>query len=279
MKNTLDILRLTCKIIESWDGNEPSQIEKDIVVDNLRKAYERVKFGNAESEPLTVAGQPGNEREPEQVPVVPPVEVTRVPSSTQEDDHAGQPSSIVNSPDEKEEFAENILFTPEEMPAKAKFDKKVILSLYGDDPMPVKAEEKNDLETKKENMCSAEKSLVGQSREEIAEPVQVMAEVIGQGGQTVADVYSENSTTTDIASVLSSGKVDGIRKSIGINDKFLIIRSLFDGDSETYERVISELDGFDDLDQALIYIHENFSWNPDDEAVKLIVDLLTRKLS
>ena len=39
------------------------------------------------------------------------------------------------------------------------------------------------------------------------------------------------------------------------------------------------LDSFTDLDDALLYMQENFEWDPDSEGVQLLVDLLERKLS
>ncbi|MCC8018579.1 MAG: hypothetical protein LIO85_02235, partial [Rikenellaceae bacterium] len=112
-----------------------------------------------------------------------------------------------------------------------------------------------------------------------SEPVQVLGDVIAGSGQTVSDIYAGQAPKADVASVVGSGRIESLRKAIGINDKFLLIRSLFDGNAEIYDSVMTTLDGFGDLDDALIYIHENFNWNPDSEAVKLLVDLLTRKLS
>ena len=69
-----------------------------------------------------------------------------------------------------------------------------------------------------------------------------------------------------------------MRHSIGINDRFLLIRDLFGGKAEEYERVIDELDAFTELDDAMIYIQENFEWNPDCDGATLLVELLERKL-
>ena len=74
-------------------------------------------------------------------------------------------------------------------------------------------------------------------------------------------------------------KISDIRKAIGLNDKFLMIRDLFDGDAARYEATIDVLNEFDDLDDCMIYIVENFRWNPDSEGAKLLVSLIERKLS
>lgn len=73
-------------------------------------------------------------------------------------------------------------------------------------------------------------------------------------------------------------QITDLRHSIGINDRFLLIRDLFGGKAEEYERVIDELDAFTELDDAMIYIQENFEWNPDCDGATLLVELLERKL-
>ncbi|MCD8172924.1 MAG: hypothetical protein LUD76_05600 [Alistipes sp.] len=277
---------------------------------------------------------------------------------------SGNPSEessfIVNSPDEKEEFSQNILFDEGEIPVKPKLDRKALLSLYGDEPATVAVPKAGrsaetgtagtvnhtqsafpatepvlhpageqaapeqpprqspvaytDPETASNPVPAANPApgpvpvqgsssapaggglpQAGAVREQVvyiepepqitasaiqdSEPVQVLGDVIAGAGQTVSDVYAGQSPKADVASVVGSGRIESLRKAIGINDKFLLIRNLFDGDSEIYDSVMATLDGFGDLDDALIYIHENFNWNPDSEAVKLLVDLLTRKLS
>ena len=41
---------------------------------------------------------------------------------------------------------------------------------------------------------------------------------------------------------------------------------------------IAQLNAFTDLNDALLYIQENYQWDPDSEGVRLLVDLLERKL-
>ena len=70
-----------------------------------------------------------------------------------------------------------------------------------------------------------------------------------------------------------------LKQAIGINDKFLLLRDLFGGDAERYERTIDRLNAFDDLDDCIIYISENYDWNPSSDGVRFLMELLERKLS
>ena len=102
-------------------------------------------------------------------------------------------------------------------------------------------------------------------------------EVINHDVQTLADTIAPR---RDMASELRRGEpVADLRNAIGINDKFLMIRDLFDGDARAYEAALDKLDAFGDFDDCMIYIAENFDWNPNSDGAKLLVDLIERKLA
>lgn len=107
-------------------------------------------------------------------------------------------------------------------------------------------------------------------REEVP---QRLGDVIAKGVTTLADKMAEEQPTAPF------NRITDIRKAIGLNDKFLMIRDLFGGDVNLYEDTINHLNEFDDLDECMIFIVENFRWNPDSEGAKLLVSLLERKLS
>ena len=58
----------------------------------------------------------------------------------------------------------------------------------------------------------------------------------------------------------------------------MIIRNLFGGNAEAFNATMVQLNTFTDLDDALLYIQENFEWNPDCDGATLLVELLERKL-
>lgn len=106
-----------------------------------------------------------------------------------------------------------------------------------------------------------------------AEPAR-LGDVLGGKTTTLADKMADDSAPT-----AAFNRITDLRKAIGLNDKFLMIRDLFDGDAARYEDTITTLNEFDDLDECMIYIVENFVWNPDSEGAKLLVSLIERKLA
>lgn len=103
-----------------------------------------------------------------------------------------------------------------------------------------------------------------------------LGDVISANSQTLADVIS---APAPLAEEITNSKISSLRQGVGINDKFLMIRDLFDGDDEAYDQTISDLDSMETFDDCIIYIAENFEWNPDSEGAKFIMQLLERKHS
>ena len=60
-------------------------------------------------------------------------------------------------------------------------------------------------------------------------------------------------------SKLQNKPITDLAKAIGINDKFLFIKELFGGDSDLYNQTIKHLNHFTDLNEAIIYLQENFT--------------------
>lgn len=107
---------------------------------------------------------------------------------------------------------------------------------------------------------------------EVAEDKVVLADTI-ETPQTIAD------TIPSQPSIGQSGAVTTLRSAISVGDRFMLIRELFGGDEAAYERTIDTLENFDNLDDCIIFIAENFTWRASSEGAKLVMDLLQRKLS
>jgi len=98
-----------------------------------------------------------------------------------------------------------------------------------------------------------------------------------EGQRTFLNEVISTNRQADLASKLQHNHIADLRKAISFNDKFFLIKELFKGDAHAYEDTIAKLNGLESLDQALIYIQENHSWDASSEAANLLVDLLQRK--
>ncbi|MBO7300210.1 MAG: hypothetical protein J6U53_02235, partial [Tidjanibacter sp.] len=108
------------------------------------------------------------------------------------------------------------------------------------------------------------------------EPQKVfLGDILSSEQTTVADQLAEQMAAS-VATV--AGVAVSLRESIGVNDKYILMRDLFAGDGDYYDRAITALDSFDSLDEAMLYIYDNYHWNPNCEGARLLMELLARKL-
>ena len=165
------------------------------------------------------------------------------------------------------------LFDIEDIPVRQKSSRKMI-SLYNAPttpaaPEPVPAPVPTPVVPQQPVAPAPAPQPIPQSTEP-----QRIADVLGSGRKVLGDVSQNESMPTPPMS-----KISDLRKAIGINDKFIMLRDLFAGNEAQYNATIDALNSFTNLDDCMIYIVENFAWNPDSEGAKLIVSLIERKLS
>lgn len=163
------------------------------------------------------------------------------------------------------------LFDLNDIPVRSKSKRKMI-SLYSDNPAPTVAVIEPEVKGETPKVETPKKEEVKIESRPI-EPVQRLGDSF-TGVKTLAEQM-----TQDDAPTTPFNRIKDLRSAIGLNDKFLMIRDLFGGDAERYEATIDTLDEFEDLDECIIYIVENFRWNPDLEASKLLISLIERKLA
>ncbi len=84
---------------------------------------------------------------------------------------------------------------------------------------------------------------------------------------------------TGLEAKLMGQAIDHIGRNIGINDRFLIIRELFDGDSDGFGKLIQDLDNAGNLQSASERLLSQFSKSPNHEGVIILDRLVKRKYS
>lgn len=183
----------------------------------------------------------------------------------------------------------NSLFNMEEVRRQPRSKHQRMMSIYNDNEA---TQEKVVDISKIFNMEIDEPEEVKPTVEPIAapKPIEKPAEKAPSAAEekptTLADVISAPQTLADtitaptaLAEEINHTRLHSLRDGIGLNDKFLMIRDLFDGDADAYEQAIKELDELESMDDCVIHIIENYEWNPDSEGSKFIMQLLERKLS
>jgi len=95
--------------------------------------------------------------------------------------------------------------------------------------------------------------------------------------QFVYETLAEKASQQNISSKLQSKPILNIKSAIGINDKFKLMKDLFNEDTESYTKTINKLDACNNFNEAFTYISTNFNWDMEDDSVQYILDLVRRK--
>jgi hypothetical protein len=84
-----------------------------------------------------------------------------------------------------------------------------------------------------------------------------------------------------LADSLSATKIHDLKKSIGINDRFRFIKSLFRGDESLFDRSVKTINNFNILPEAEYWIQRELviklGWNEEDELVQQFYNLVNRR--
>ena len=71
--------------------------------------------------------------------------------------------------------------------------------------------------------------------------------------------------------------IDNISRNIGINDRFFIIRELFEGKSDRFTSLVNALESAENYQAASSILKEHFAENMDHEGVEILTGLLKRR--
>ncbi len=212
-----------------------------------------------------------------ETPIIEAVAEEKKPEDKPEQEHAPEP--IVAEESAVEKPIGGGLFDIDDIPVRKTHGRRMI-SLYNEPVTPVEpAESEPEQEEPKPEPAPAPEPLPAPAPKpapvHAPEPQpqpQRLGDVIAKDVKVLGDKMAVEEQPT------AFNRIKEIRKAIGLNDRFLLIRDLFGGDATLYDQTITRLDEFDDLDDCMIYIVENFRWNPDSAGAKLLVSLIERKL-
>lgn len=117
-----------------------------------------------------------------------------------------------------------------------------------------------------------------------------MAEHLQPGPAIIADKFTNmpsrineqlgiRKSEDDVTEIIKSKHIHSLNTAIGINDRFLFIREIFDGNKDAYDQAIAKLERTESEADAKAVIISYTGSNTENEAVKQLLDLVKRKLS
>lgn len=268
-----------------YDDVEPIDDEEDD--EPTEESKEQVEEPTKEQEPIAApAPEPAPAPMPEPTPEPEPVPAP-MPTAEPIEEQAEKQTEPSN-----DGSLEQLLFGFEAPAPKRVRRRSVMMSLYNDEPKSTPAEStpapKSEPIARKPEPTPTPKPtpaptpkptpkvepmpyVVAPKPMEEIDAEAVLGEVLMPDVQTLGDTLGCGTSVADTTPISS------LRRAIAVADKFMIMRELFDGSEQAYNRAIEVLDGYDNFDDCMVHIVENYSWRTTSEGARLIIDLLQRK--
>lgn len=117
----------------------------------------------------------------------------------------------------------------------------------------------------------------GKKKDKLPE-TNTVADLFGPLSNSYYEQLADKKSDTDISSVIKSIPVTDLAEAIGINDKFLFISEIFNGNQESYNEAVEKLNKAANLSDAKAVIMSYTGENAENEAVIQLLDLVKRKL-
>lgn len=100
--------------------------------------------------------------------------------------------------------------------------------------------------------------------------------------KSINDTFSNHQERESLAQKLSKKPISDLTDAIGLNQKFLFMNDLFEGENNLYKEAISTLNNFKSYFEADEYIHvlsSRHNWDSTSKSVKDFIELVERRFS
>jgi hypothetical protein len=91
------------------------------------------------------------------------------------------------------------------------------------------------------------------------------------------EALSQYADTNNLSKKFQNQPLKDIFSAIGLNDKFLFIKELFNNDASLYESTIEKINSAAGFDEAVRYLDENFTWDFSKSQAQKLLDLVHRR--
>jgi hypothetical protein len=269
--NHLEDIREQFEVIRDYQGKIPA-IELDLIMSNVRKVYETL----LKLEKLNPPAIPLNVQEPEAVKTESPAEEAPTEIKEENLDKEKDTADLTVGQNEPEKVAPPVKKDPEQEvkpqiqetePANVPLAKTTIIEeVVVEAPPP--AETQQD-----DGMTGATE------KEPVPEQPKTTLDLFGEQTTTLADSLKDKPEKR-VADKLQGEKVNDIKSTIGINEKFSFINELFDGSLKNYEEALAKLNqchSGEEAGRVLDELLESYSWEKENTTALSFIELVHRK--
>lgn len=139
------------------------------------------------------------------------------------------------------------------------------------------------LSTRERSLPTQESSLPvkesGQTEEPVSPPARKMPKLQTEKPESLVDRYEKTSSKESLQKKLESRHFADLSKALSLNDRFRFRRDLFGDSPETMEQVLQDINTMQSMDEALSYLHKNYSQHSETESFADFCKLLNNHFS
>jgi len=96
---------------------------------------------------------------------------------------------------------------------------------------------------------------------------------------SINDTFASGTSEKTVADKLSRQPIKDLKSAIGLNQKFLFMNDLFEGENEIFNNAINKINSFNTLPEAIEFIDSELSsaWDKENSSVLNFMDLVERR--
>lgn len=109
------------------------------------------------------------------------------------------------------------------------------------------------------------------------ETTTILAEKFQKDKSFLNEALAKYQNHSNISLKYQTKPIQDIFTAISLNEKYLYIKELFNNDPAQYKNTIDKLNAFNDFNQAVAYLDQQFKWDFNDFQVQKIIELVHRR--
>jgi hypothetical protein len=96
---------------------------------------------------------------------------------------------------------------------------------------------------------------------------------------SINDTFASGAPEKTVGDKLSRQPIKNLKSAIGLNQKFLFMNDVFEGENEIFNNAINKINSFNTLPEAIAFIDSELSsaWNKENSSVLNFMDLVERR--
>jgi hypothetical protein len=122
-----------------------------------------------------------------------------------------------------------------------------------------------------------EKKIENSVKPKANEKVEILADKLKAPSNFRNEVLARYADTFDLAKKFQHSPLANIFEAIGINEKFLFVKELFNNDAGLYKSTIEELNKAGSFNEAVEHIDKLFTWDFESSTVQKFLELVRRR--